>query len=265
MQRPTEKFDFDFDKVIISNNSDGYETTWDIVNVPDDYRDWYKEHCKMSDSAYFAPMNRSYAIKYAREHGYDYLVQLDDNILEFKVRYRVSLGDGAFCSYSTLAKTPNKGEIPNDMFRYMIKVLENTNVGMIGMTPDAAAVPEDNWLKERYVYSAFILDLKRVPPYFQGDFEDDIEYRLKLRQIKVPSLSVVPFHYVKTAQGDGKGEDTSGNREAYIKAGLKRGENMSKMYGDIYQRGWSDRGPELGGPKKSSSVIKSRALKLGSR
>lgn len=265
MQRPTEKFNFDFDKVIISNNSDGYETTWGIVNVPDDYRDWYKAHCKMSDSAYFAPMNRSYAIKYAREHGYDYLVQLDDNILSFSIKYQINLDDGAFCSYSTIAKTPHKDELPNDMFRYMIEVLQNTNVGMIGMAPDSASVPQDDWLKERYVYSAFVLDLNRVPPYFQGDFEDDIEYRLKLRQIKVPSLEVVPFHYAKTAQGDGKGEDTSGNREAYIKAGLKRGEHMSKIYGDVYQRGWSDRGSGIRRAKKVKFRHKVKSFKVGVR
>ena len=39
--RPTEKFKFDFDKVIISNNSEGYETTWPIVNVPKEYEEWY--------------------------------------------------------------------------------------------------------------------------------------------------------------------------------------------------------------------------------
>lgn len=40
-QRPTEKFSIGYDKVIISNNSEGYKTDWEIVNVPDDYREWY--------------------------------------------------------------------------------------------------------------------------------------------------------------------------------------------------------------------------------
>lgn len=262
-KRPTEKFDFGFDKVIISNNSEGYETDWPIINVPDDYRSWYKEHCKMSDSAYYAPMNRSYAIKYAREHGYDYLVQLDDNIMTFDIKYMVRQENGTAISYSTIAKTPHKEKLPNDMFRYMVEVLQNTNVGMIGMAPDSASVPQDDWLKERYVYSAFILDLNRVPPYFQGDFEDDIEYRLKLKQINVPSLEVVPFHYSKTAQGDGKGEDVTGNRQAYIKAGLKRGENMSKLYGDVYERGWSNRGSGLKRGNKVKFRHKVKSFKVG--
>ena len=40
--RPTEKYDCSYDHIIISNNSDGYETEWDIVNVPKDYEEWYK-------------------------------------------------------------------------------------------------------------------------------------------------------------------------------------------------------------------------------
>ena len=266
MQRPTEKFNFDFDKVIISNNSEGYKTDWDIVNVPESYEKWYKDHCKMSDLAYFAPMNRSYAIKYAREHGYDYLVQLDDNILTFDIKYMYKLDDGTQVSYSTIAKTPHKEELPNDMFKYMVEVLQNTNVGMVGMAPDAASVPQDDWLKERYVYSAFMLDLSRVPAYFQGDFEDDIEYRLKLKQIQVPSLEIVPFHYSKTAQDKHNGkEDSSGNREAYIKAGLKRGEHMSKLYGDIYQCGYSDRGSGIKRTGKVKFRHKAKSFKVGVR
>ena len=265
-KRPTERFKFDYDKVIISNNSEGYITDWPIVNVPKEYEEWYKDHCKMSDLAYFAPMNRSYAIKYAREKGYDYLIQLDDNIVTFSVKYIIKPDKSTQISYATLAKTPHKEEIPNDMFRYMADVLQNTNAGMVGMTPDSASVPRDNWLNERYVYSAFMLDLNRVPAYFQGDFEDDIEYRLKLKQIQVPSLEVVPFHYAKTAQDKHNGkEDTSGNRDAYIKAGLKRGEHMSKLYGDMYERGYSDRGS---GTKRTGKVKfrhKVKSFKVGVR
>ena len=264
-KRPTEKFDYDYDKVIISNNSEGYVTDWPIINVPKAYEEWYKQHCKMSDLAYYAPMNRSYAIKYAREKGYDYLVQLDDNIITFNIKYLVKEGDGTGVNYSTIAATPNKGNLPNDMFRYMAEILNNTNVGMVGMAPDSAAVPQDDYLKERYVYSAFMLNLKRVPAYFQGDFEDDIEYRLKLKQIQVPSLEIVPFHYSKTAQGDGKNEDTTGNREAYIKAGLKRGEHMSKIYGDYYERGYSDRGSGIRRTGKVKFRHKVKSFKVGVR
>lgn len=79
-ERPTEKYEINYDKIIISNNSIDYDTEWEIVNVPEDYRNWYIENYKQSDNAWYAPMNRSYAIKYAKERGYKYLIQLDDNI-----------------------------------------------------------------------------------------------------------------------------------------------------------------------------------------
>lgn len=250
--RPTEAFDFDWDKVIISNNSEGYVTDWPIVDVPEDYQSWYKEHAKMSDSAYYAPMNRSYAIKYAREHGYKYLVQLDDNVVAFNIRY--AIGDR---SYTTLASTPHKEELPQDMFRYFKEVLDNTNAGIVGMTLAGASLPGSDWLRERYVYSAFMLKLDAIPDYYQGDFEDDIEFRLKLKQMRVPSLMVCPFQYVKTAQGDNK--DLTGNRMAYKDAGLKRGDHMSILYGDIYSRGWSSQGSGVkhkAGTKKFRHKIK---------
>ena len=234
-ERPTEKFTFDWDKVIISNNSEGYETEWPIINVPQEYQEWYKNHAKMSDSAYYAPMNRSYAIKYAREHGYKYLVQLDDNIISFNIRY--SIDDR---SYTTLVSTPHIEELPQDMFSYFKEVLDNTNAGIVGMTLAGASLPSSDWLRERYVYSAFMLKLDAIPDYYQGDFEDDIEFRLKLKQMQIPSLMVCPFQYIKTSQGDNK--DLTGNRMAYKDAGLKRGEHMSELYGDIYSRGWSSRG-----------------------
>ena len=265
-KRHTETFNFKYDHVIISNNSDGYETDWDIINVPENYQNWYKENVATSDKAYFAPMNRSYAIKYAKDHGYKYLVQLDDNIMTFDIKYLVKEG-GVQRKYTTLAKTQNKGDLPNDMIDYMAKVLDYTNAGMVGMAPDSASVPQDDWLKERYVYSAFMLNLEIVPPIFQGDFEDDIEYRLKLKQAGIPSIEIVPFHYSKTAQDKHNGkEDTTGNRQAYKDAGLDRGKVMSELYGEIYSRGWSDQGSgvkRIEGQKKFRHKIK--AFKVGVR
>lgn len=257
--RPTEKFNVDWDKVIISNNSEGYETDWPVINVPNDYQEWYKEHAKMSESAYYAPMNRSYAIKYAREHGYKYLVQLDDNIISFNIRYAV--GDK---SYTTLVSTPNIEELPQDMFRYFKTVLNNTNAGIVGMTLAGASLPSSDWLRERYVYSAFMLKLDSIPDYYQGDFEDDIEFQLKLKEMQIPSLMVCPFQYIKTAQGDNK--DLTGNRKAYKDAGLKRGEHMSKIHGDMYSRGWSSRGSGVRrkrGVKKFRHKVK--PFKVGTR
>lgn len=257
--RPTEKFNFDFDKVIISNNSEGYETDWPIINVSEDYQEWYQNNIKIDDSAYYAPMNRSYAIKYAKEHGYDYLVQLDDNIVSFYIKYAIDDR-----SYTTLVSSPHIDELPQDMFNYFAEVLDNTNAGIVGMTLSGASLPSNNFLRERYVYSAFMLNLSRVPDYYQGGFEDDIEFRLKLKQMQVPSVMVCPFQYTKTSQGNNR--DLSGNRQAYKNAGLERGKNMSKLYGDIYSRGWSSRGS---GTKRIRGVKKFRhkleSFKVGVR
>ena len=109
-KRTTEKFDVSFDHLIISNNSEGYETDWQIVNVPDDFVNWYKENCRTSENAWYAPMNRTYAIKYAREHGYDYLIQLDDNIKFLEICYVTELEDGIRLAYRDFLENPVRAE-----------------------------------------------------------------------------------------------------------------------------------------------------------
>lgn len=232
--RPTEKLDIKFDKVIISNNSDGYETDWDVVNVPEDYVEWYKANVKSSDNAWYAPMNRSYAIKYARENGYDYLIQLDDNIVKLEIAYIVERGE-----IRKRYRVVNKPDMINEYIEMIVCVLENTNAGMAGCGLTGLAVPDDEFLSERYVYSLFGLDLHSCPDLFHGDFEDDIEYRLKCAEMKIPVVMICPLRYGKTGQRSGK--DESGNRAAYTQAGLKRGEHMRKLHGDVYSCGYADR------------------------
>lgn len=257
--RPTEKFRFDFDKVIISNNSDGYETDWPIVMVPDDYQEWYRANAKMNDIAYYAPMNRSYAIKYAKEHGYDYLIQLDDNISTVSIRYHIDNRE-----YSTLAKTPHIDDLPSDMVSYLVEVLEHTDAGISGMQVIGASMPTKQFLAERYAYSFFALKLSVIPEYYQGDFEDDIEFRLKLKQKNIPSIIVCPFEYRKTSQNSGSG-DVTGNRKAYVEAGVKRGEHMSKLYGDYYSAGISSRGSYTTNTGKPGFRHKLKPFKVGVR
>lgn len=214
------------DKVIISNNSEGYTTTWPIVNVPDDYKEWYVNNIKNSENAWYAPMNRSYAIKYAREHGYDYLVQLDDNIVE--------LGIETLCEINgTMARRRIIGiDLFDDFVTMFACVLDNTNAAMVGCNLAGLSVPGDKFLAERYCYSLFMLNLSCCPDVFQGDFEDDIEYRLKCGQMGKPVVQVVCMRYGKTSQKLNK--DLTGCRAEYLKQGIKRGEHMSKLYGDKY-------------------------------
>lgn len=232
-QRPTERFESQHDWVIISNNSEGYETDKPIINVPDDYREWYCANIKNSDNAWYAPMNRSYAIKWARENGYDYLVQLDDNIEllsvetfvdgeTVKTRYREEQRSGA----------TEKGML-DDFIKMFVTVLKNTNAAMVGGQLVGIGIKGGHcFMKEGFVYSIFALNLKTCPDVFQGDFEDDIEFRLKCKQLGLPVVQITPLRYGKRGQAHNK--DLSGCREEYLKAGLKRGEHMGKLYGDIY-------------------------------
>ena len=254
--RPTEKYDCSYDHIIISNNSDGYETEWDIVNVPKDYEEWYKANYMVDEKAYYAPMNRSYAIKYAREHGYKYLVQLDDNIVSLKIQYK--LGD------KFIRGMNNPKGILNDYIKALVLALQSTNAGMSGCNMSGASMPSQNYLRERYCYSIFCLKLDVCPDNFQGGFEDDVEYRLKLMQKGIPSIQIVPLSYCKTGQGNNK--DLTGCRKAYADVGVLRGSNMSKLYGNLYKAGMTNKDHSLGNSIKRDYKIfkhKLKTFKLG--
>lgn len=230
-QRPTEKMESIHPWVIVSNNSEGYVTDLPIINVPDDYREWYCNHIKNSDNAWYAPMNRSYAIKYARENGYRYLVQLDDNILRLEIA-NLKNENGVWKRYRSVYCSGKPGCMLDDFIHVLKTVLENTNACMAGCQLTGAAAPEWVFVRERYVYSIFMLDVARCPDVFQGDFEDDIEFRLKCKQMGTPVVQMPFLRYGKT--GAERSKDLTGCREEYLKAGLKRGEHMSRLYGDLY-------------------------------
>lgn len=259
--RPTENFNIKYDHLIISNNSENYETEWQIINVPEDYRQWYCQNEKISDKAYFAPMNRSYAIKYAKENGYDYLIQLDDNITVLGVGYQIE-EDGITKKYLFQKATTTeicKNDLVNDIIDALITVLENTNAGMAGLNMAGAAVPDDHFLSERFCYSFFALKLSVCPDCFQGDFEDDIEYRLRLSKKNIPAVQICSLRYGKTAQGGTK--DLSGCRKAYAEVGVKRGENMRRLYGDVYSAGLSKNGNKAASYKHDGTKYFKHKLK----
>lgn len=247
-QRPTESYEINYDKLIISNNSTDYETNWEIVNVPEDYKNWYIENYKQSENAWYAPMNRSYAIKYAKEHGYKYLIQLDDNIININIR----------CKYNNKILYINNKKLKfDDVIDMLITVLENTNAGMTGCDMVSMGTPGNQFLAERYCYSLFALKLDVCPPVFQGSFEDDIEYRLKLAQMSLPCVQIIPFKYGKTGQA--KNKDLSGCRAEYLKQGVKRGEQMRKLYGELYSCGMAS-GAKAGrqGKRREQILFKHR-------
>lgn len=267
-QRTTERMSIDYDKCIVSNDAKGYETDWPIVMVPDEYREWYEKKMRLAEGgAWLAPMNRSYAIQYAREKGYDRLVQLDDNIEVLAVQYLLDKNSTVERLYRKNVSYGNFGDMPNDFIKMMNVVLDETNAGIAGMSLCGAAMPGKVFLMERYCYSFFTMDLKRIPDAYHGDFEDDIEFRLRMAQHGVPMVQIGPLAYAKRPQSQkgGKSEDTTGNRIEYIEAGVRRGEHMRLLYGDMYRAGMSDKTKCLNWKTGGKAIFRHRlgAFKVG--
>lgn len=263
-KRKTELFKVTFPHVIISNNSEGYETDWEIINVPEDYREWYIANIKNSENAWMAPMNRSYAIKYAKEHGYRYCVQLDDNIEKLSVTYVLKLFTSAAMDITKEYRSyipPGKDNGAMDDFIVMlVRLLKNSNAGMAGMSMVSGAIPDDSYMAERYCYSFFCVDVERAVSIFHGDFEDDIEYRLKLAQTGVPVIQAGFIGYAKVGQRDTN--DKTGCRAEYDRIGVNRGKNMSKMNGDIYKCGMSRNARSAGGNKLDTPAFRHRLKRV---
>lgn len=255
-KRKSERMAFACDHVVVSNDCEGYETDWPIVEVPEEYRSWYMERVKNSDSAWYAPMNRSYALKYAREHGYRYCVQIDDNIEWIGVLYQVKDFDGLVRRYDNQMRTGNANGLENSMVSFMRTVAECTDAGIVGMNVGGSASPSHTFLSENYCYSFFLVDVDRVPDTWHGDFEDDIEFRLRMADMGVPMVKVCPFYYGKTAQR--ASNDTTGCRKAYVQAGAHRGDNMRRLHGDVYSSGMSDQGNKAGRKRDGEKRFKHR-------
>lgn len=249
-KRPTERFCISYDHLIISNNSDGYETGWKIVNVPLDYVEWYKTYARIGENSWYAPMNRSYAIKYAKEHGYKYLAQLDDNINFIEVAWWNNIQKAK--KVEKRVRVQSRTEMMNEFIAVLVEVLKNSNAGMAGCNISGVASPDTAFLRERFCYSLFALKLDVVPPLFHGDYEDDMDYRLKLMQMGIPSVQVAPLRYSKVGQGGTK--DLSGCRKEYIAAGVKRGHNMRKLYGDIYSCGMRSKSNRITDTKQAGKA-----------
>ena len=228
--RPTEDLDFgSLDKVVISNDSRGYRTSWPIVDVPSEYRERFIRDCAI-DEGWRAPMNRNYAIEYARANGYRYLVQCDDNIktlhLGSKFRMRSARGSLRFSAPYWQSITAEQA------IKVFVALLQDTNAAVVGGAMMAVLGQGAAFVAERYCYSFFAMDLERIgATRFSGCFEDDIEFRFKLARTECPTLQVPVITYGKTTTGG----DNSGNRALYSDVGMARGKVMSMLYGDKYR------------------------------
>lgn len=73
----------------------------------------------------------------------------------------------------------------------------------------------------------------------------------------IPCVQVIPLKYGKTGQA--KNKDLSGCRAEYLKQGVKRGEQMRKLYGNIYSCGMAS-GAKAGrqGKRREQVLFKHR-------
>lgn len=223
-ERPTEKLVTSHRRIYISNNADGYETSIPIIMVPDSYKNYYIANFKNSEAAWYAPMNRSYAIKYAKDNGYRYVVQLDDNIEKMEIAYSSR-------DYRRRISSGNRMDLLDTFIECMRETLKHTNAAMVGCNL-MSVPPNDTLWHEGYVYSLFMLDVLRCPEAFQGDFEDDIEYRIKCAEMGMPVIQLPFLRYGKISQR--KDKNLTGCRAEYVKQGIKRGEHMSIIHADKY-------------------------------
>ena len=232
--RPTEKNKLDYDHVIISNNADGYLTDWDIVLVPDEYHQWYKENFKTSENFYLATMNRAYAIKYAKERGYKYLVQLDDNISTLNLVYYKNIKEMGFEYSKKFSATSRNGDnsMLNGIIDVLIEMLEQTNAGITGCS-NTFVPPTSTIFSEKYSYCIMAMKLDIVPDVFFGDFHDDMDYHIRLWEMGIPTLQNCFFKYEKISRKTG---DTTGCRAEYDRTGISKSDHMRKLHSDVFTK-----------------------------
>jgi hypothetical protein len=175
-------------------------------------------------------MSRSYALDYAREHGYRYCIQVDDNIVNLHLKHLRSDGS-TYYSGQIRDMTP--------FLNALADVLRFTNAGLAGLNIASVSIAQKPHLilAERYVYSILALDVDVCPPFW-GDMEDDIGMRLQLAQRGIPTVQILPLRYGKTGQLSSG--DKTGARSLYDEVGRGRGDTMALIYGDKYRRGVSD-------------------------
>lgn len=135
-------------KVIVSNAPDNYDADWEVIPVPDDFRAEYMQSMALDERACGAPMGRSYALKYCRDHGIRYCVQIDDNIRTLSVTYEKAVAPGVVHRVAC-NKPPSRAFV-----ELAVSALENTNAGLAGFHLQAVG-PEATILRPRFVYSLF--------------------------------------------------------------------------------------------------------------
>lgn len=108
---------------------------------------------------------REAAMRYAEEHGYGYVVQLDDNISEMGYR------DSNRQRLRALAD-------PATCLLHLTLLAQSTNAHMVGAQLNASAPDKIRLLRNGFPYSCFTEKTANRQPWY-GPFEDDIMHAME--------------------------------------------------------------------------------------
>lgn len=215
--------------VIISNNSDGYhDTRYPILDVPQEFRDEFAKYC-ITKFGGMVPMNKQFAVEFARARGFRFLAILDDNILSSPNRW--------FEQLKPFDHEQDEIAMTERFERCARLILRNTNAGVVGAELSNIHLPGayNTLLSEGRPYSYVFLDLEKDLPIQFGDVEEDIIFCDNCWRKNIATVVLRWITYGKTSQGTGVKEqryrDTSGNRSEYDAMTGARGENASKIIG----------------------------------
>ena len=244
--------------ILFSNNSEGYNILegQSLIDIPQDFRDYFEKEHKLDMFGMMAPMSRSYSDKWAIENGYDVNIQLDDNI--------GSLGLVNCFSKERInasSKDPETYAIIFEEFITKACELIDTGVSKVGCELPLPPVRKPQVNFGTYPYSMFATNLHMPVPEFVGSTEDDITDSIRRSQMNMLTAKITYITYAKPSAVAGK--DNTGSRAAYAALdGQKhsRGWVQEKYYPGLYSRGYSS--APTGSSHKDYEVFKHKLKPL---
>jgi len=238
--------------ILFSNNSEGSNILegQELIDIPQDYRDYFEEQNKLDMFGMMAPMSRSYSDKWALENGYDINIQLDDNI--------GNLGLVNCFSKERVNSSTNDPETFKIIFEEFIARVEElvaTGVSKVGCELPLPPVKKPQVNFSTYPYSMFANNLHLPFPEYVGSTEDDITDSIRRSQMGLLTAKITYITYAKPSAVGSK--DNTGSRAAYAALdGQKhaRGWVQEKYFPELYSRGYSS--APTGASHKDYTVFK---------
>lgn len=218
--------DLGFGFIVATNNHEAAEDyrqipDIEVVEASDEFKASFRARRKeIKDN--LGAETRELINCYAIEHGYDYSIQLDDNIIT------VSLVDsnGHYVDFF------NDSEVMVSVFELFAKLMDHTNAGAIGMKMTSFPPSKSKHMYGvSFPYSFFI---QRVDPnfHFSNSTEDDILMSFYNHTHGKPSITLRCLAYRKTSNK----KDKTGNRKMYDEIMGHRGDYCQSLYPQYYSK-----------------------------